>query len=74
MGAISEDDLIARFFAPIAGPGALGLKGVYLDGPGLSPMVGARSEPVSLIDRGSSQWCAPGLSRLNNWGGRGVCV
>jgi thiamine-monophosphate kinase len=26
MGAISEDDLIARFFAPIAGPGALGLK------------------------------------------------
>ena len=26
MGAISEDDLIANFFAPIAGPGALGLK------------------------------------------------
>ena len=26
MGAISEDDLISRFFAPIAGPGALGLK------------------------------------------------
>ena len=26
MGAISEDDLIARFFAPIAGPGALALK------------------------------------------------
>jgi thiamine-monophosphate kinase len=26
MGAISEDDLIARFFAPIAGPAALGLK------------------------------------------------
>ncbi len=26
MGAISEDDLISRFFAPIAGSGALGLK------------------------------------------------
>ena len=26
MGALSEDDLIARFFAPIAGPGALGLR------------------------------------------------